>query len=87
MGQIEVYEYLKRQGLSGNHLWVNSRMIADALGCRVDVARGDLVRLALAGYMDTKPANSFGDWIGWFRLKAKYIKPKRALSKSDLIRK
>lgn len=74
LGQVEVYQWLKAEALAGRWRWVCSKDVAQVMGCRVCDARGDLVRLALGGYLDTAQAARLGEWVGRFRLKEKYFK-------------
>lgn len=77
MGQIEVYEFLKRQRELGEERFWSCREVEDACrqngfssGMLVSV-RGDLVRLEVSGYLDAMIQK-----LGWrrtWRIKAKYV--------------
>lgn len=78
MGQIEVYEFLKAQRLSGEHKFWTTKEVEVA--CRllgftsgmIESVRGDLIRLEMSGYLEPnkRPGN---EWKRAWRIKDKYI--------------
>ncbi len=79
MGQIDVYDFLKQQRLSGNHRFWIIKEVEAALkgrGCSsgcVEGVGGDLLRLEWSGYLESKMFGGIREWRRCFRLKAKYI--------------
>lgn len=80
MGQIEIYELLKIQRLTGNdeYLCVNQvqKLLKDAgytNGC-LKTAWMSLAKLNDAGYLDSKMSGDYSDWKRLYRLKDKYVK-------------
>jgi len=80
MGQIEVFEFLKTQRLSGNEDYFSIEEIKK--GIPIDNGssnsyrnvRSSLIRLERHGYLETKMTGNWRAWHRLFRLKEKYIK-------------
>jgi len=79
VSQIDVYEFLKQQRLSGNHRFWRPKEVEFALkdrGCSsgsVEGVRGDLLRLEWSGYLEVEMGGGIREWLRCFRLKRKYI--------------
>ena len=86
MGQIEVYEWLKKQALTGNtgFFCVNEVMSGlkdDGMSAsRVHNVRGSLLKLECHGYLESKMSNKLSNWRRLFRLKIKYVHPECEVS-------
>lgn len=80
MGQIEVYEYLKQQRLSGNHDFFSVIDVVKALkeqgktNGMLESVRGSLMMLRRYGYLENKMSGDIRDWKMLFRLKEEYLK-------------
>lgn len=80
MGQIEVYEILKKERLTGNEAFFCVREVAKLLteegfeNNNYDMARKSLMKLSLSGYLEVKMSGRFSDWKRLYRLKSKYVK-------------
>lgn len=79
IGQVEVYEFLKNQRLSGNDSYFSPteiKKIFKDLGYSSGVISGvlgDLIKLEIHGYLEIKMSGDFRDWIRLFRLKKEYM--------------
>lgn len=80
MGQIEVYEFMKKARRSGDNAFYSCRAVESALkqdGATCGVlkgVRGDLLRLELSGYLEASINEK--PWIRCWRIKIKYAKGK-----------
>jgi len=82
MGQIEVYEWLKKKR-EFNDSWFSVADIEAGLqeeGYTNGViygVRGDVIKLEWSGYLEAVKLGRFSSWKRCFRVKAKYIKKAR----------
>lgn len=78
MGQIEVYEYLKRMRSSGEEKYFSISEVEKGLRDQgetngtIQTVRGSLLRLELAGYLETKMKGTYKTWQRGFRIREKY---------------
>lgn len=78
MGQIEVYEFLKNQRLSGVDAFFSCRAVECALkergfsGGVIKGVRGDLLRLEFSDYLEARIEEKA--WVRCWRIKSKYAR-------------
>ena len=79
MGQIEVYELLKKERLTGNDVYFAPADVKKLLkengytnGCLEGVWK-DLLKLSDSGYLEFKMSGKFSDWKRLYRIKDKYV--------------
>jgi hypothetical protein len=84
MGQIEVYELLKNERLTGNETYFSPCDVKKLLrangfsnGC-LDGAWKDLIKLADSGYLEFKMSGKWSDWKRIYRLSEKKLKEEKA---------
>lgn len=87
MGQIEVYEWLKKKREFGDD-WFSVADIEAGLqeqGYTNGViygVRGDVIKLEWSGYLEATKLGKLSSWKRVFRIKAKYIKKASSSKKS-----
>jgi len=83
MGQIEIYEWLKKQFRTGDVRYFTAKEIEkglndDGLTEAKGFSNGNvkilLIKLEAYGYLDTKRKGKLSDYNRTFRVKEKYIK-------------
>lgn len=79
MGQVEVFEVLKKQRLTGNHNYFSVREIENLMknegytnGCITKV-RVNLIMLEQYDYVEYKSEGVFRSWKFFYRVKDKYV--------------
>jgi len=79
VGQIEVFNWLKKQRLTGSDKYFTLEEIEKGLkesGCSngmLRALRGDILKLELYDYLDVKLEGKFLTWNRKYRLKDKYL--------------
>jgi hypothetical protein len=83
MGQIEVYDLLKNERLSGNDAFFSPGDVKKLLkdngfsnGC-LDGAWKDLIKLADADYLEFKMSGKWSDWKRIYRLSDNQLKKEK----------
>lgn len=81
MGQIEVYEWLKRQRESGQHRFfsigeIEAGLKENGASCGRNT-RSNLLSLRMYGYVETSMTSRLSDWRMLFRIKKKYTATKK----------
>jgi hypothetical protein len=80
MGQIEVYNYLKKMRLTGDHKYFSVREVEKGLKQQgysngvLDTVRGSLIKLEYWGYVETIMTGEIRNWKRLFRIKEKELK-------------
>lgn len=79
MGQIEVYDLLKRERLTGNDRFLSVTEVEKLMkaegytnGC-IKTVRWNLLRLEESGYLEFKMSGKWSDWKRLYRIKDKYL--------------
>ena len=80
MGQIEVYEWLKKQRMTGDDRYWRPKEIERGMHdagydqCRRSSLMRNCNMLYQYGYLEIKMTGKFSDWQRMFRVKSQYLK-------------
>lgn len=78
MGQIEVYQWLNKMRLTGNHEYfkiseIHRGMKRDGFSCSQPGVWGNVIKMEGQGYLEVKMTGKYDKWHRNFRLKEEFV--------------